>query len=340
MFLVACFAVWAIWHQGKQEARFILEIQTRINDLIARDAVLTAGEKALKYQKFYAKIIGVHQDAGYAMGRYMSTDFIRLCWRYTVLLDLPEFYLMTTAVMESSFNPSCKGGIGEIGMFQHHKSVLDTIYRYQRLLYAVMPEAGKELDPMITKHEDLYNPITSLKAQAVLAWGLRREYPDEIYWISASHWGSAKVDPWYTERREPKDRFVFYSEKKLNKIDSRSPLQYYFHYARIVSNFDRFNVDIGKWVDEYRAYRDKCNEDERRYIDNRETVAKLIRTAQRLEEREKEIEEMMKDVREYKEKLKGLEAEYGKIYGEAKRGKITYETMYARTKKMLKEFIK
>ncbi len=339
--LLAVFCV-GIWTEGERKARYVLELMTQVNDVMAKDAVLTPGEKALKYQKFYAKILGVHgySQRRISMSKMQKANFIRWTYRLSYLLSLPPFYLMAKAVMESNFNPRCEGAIGEIGVFQHHRTCFPSLLLAIRQLHAACPEIAKEVDPHLLRWGDLKDPIKSLKAQAIYAWALKREYKDEIFWISASHWGGFRVAPWYYGRTEPKDRWTFYNKDNIKKIDSRSPLLYYFHWKGINSNFERFNLDLGTYCREYRAYRKKVQREERRYIDARRLISKLLKMADRMERKEKEFDRAIEDVKRYKRQVKGLDQDFRKIYGLAKRDKITYKQAFRRTRKRFQVWLK
>jgi hypothetical protein len=324
------------------EKRDLIDKMTYVDYRAVDGSMLTEGQKALLVKKMYAKIIGVHQvsNAELQMGKYKLPEFINACYKITTLLRLPDYYLMTIGVMESGFNSYCTGTIGEKSQFQLHSSTLPYVMWGLRILAVVDPKAAEYMDPQVTSIDELVDPIKAAKAQGLLAWTAMREFPEELFWMSGAHWSVDRVRPWYLSGNEPKEHYVFLDMKTMTRTDKRSPLMYYFHAKRIMSNFERGNVDIGKdWVDDYRKYRDSVKKDEQQYIDSRRMVTRLMLAEKKLELKQQEFDDGMKELTAYRGKIHALDAEFKKIYGEeAKRG--NYERMYSRSAKAVEDILK
>jgi hypothetical protein len=322
--------------------RDMLDKVTYTESKIVDGSMITEGQKAVQIKKMYAKIIGVHQvkNPELQWGKYVLPEVINCMYRTTTLLRLPDFYLATIGVMESGFNNHAAGKIGERGWTQLHSSTLPYIYWGLRELAVVDPKAAEYLDPQCTSINDMVDPIKCTKAQGILAWKMMREFPEELYWMSGAHWGEHRVRPWYISGEEPKEYYIFLDMKTMTKTDKRSPLMYYYHAKRIMANFERYNVDIGdQWVDEYKAYQETARKDEKQYMDSRRLIARLLITEKKLETKQQEFDDGLKELTAYRAKVRAIDAAFKKIYAEeAKRG--DYEKMYSRSAKAVEEILK
>jgi F0F1-type ATP synthase membrane subunit b/b' len=274
------------------------------------------------------------------MTKNQVAEWCRTADRLENLLYLPKCTFVSYGTIETGFNSSCVGGIGELGSMQHTEDAMPAYLWFLTKLYAVSPAIAKECDAQITDHKDVLNPIKSLKVQAVLCWGAKALYADQLYWVSAVHWGTGRVDPWYRARIEPKEYFIFVSKDELARVDKRSPLMYYFHWKRVMSNFELFNSDVGRYVDDYNKYKEDCTKDEHQYIQVRELLAKMLRTSRALEEKKAEVDQAIADSKQIQAKLENFDDELGKIYGEAKKGKRSYDSVYEDCRKRVKQIIK
>lgn len=338
---MAALLIMVQWIVGAWQRDYLIENLTYVGSMTASEVVLTDGEKRVKYQTLYAKIVATYgvANTNRAMPKRQAAEFVALLYRIETLLRLPPATLISIAVLESSIDPRCVGGIGELGIFQLHRTAIPPVHYYLKQLYSVSPEIAKELDPQILRHDDVVSPLVAARAAGVLLWGLQREYSDPVYWISAYHWGSHRVDSWYKARTGPRDHFTFLSGP-MNRIDKRSPLQYYFFFERLRSNFSAFNLDMGKVVDEYKAYERDCSANERVYIKSRELIAKAVRLSQDTDDKLREATAAASEIKAHEARYRALDTELRKVYGETNKGKQDYKTLFARTKRIIKEAIK
>lgn len=322
--------------QRQDAERRLTVIQNKIRD----NAIVTDGERRVITKSWYAEVV-LHfsiKKYGCRMTDKQIMSYIDLMYRYTYLFDFPKNYLLSKALLESSFNPYCKGRIGEIGLYQHHSTCMNMVNYAAYRMSIAEPAKHKELDfPVVINHADLRDPALSLKAQVALAWYYKRKYSSPLYWISASHWGDFRIDPWYVARTEPPFEWIFYRREAVVKIDRRHPLLYYYRWRDVCDRLDNRNLDIHNVAKTYRSYIDSCSRVEKEYILARKYVYELLSKSHVIQ---KEKEETAKKITEYNAMLQDVEKKLGHIYGERKKDKGDFEQMYKRSKEVIRDFLR
>jgi hypothetical protein len=333
LLFVSIFMVYVVWKDGKNYSRYVLETQTFVKDKYVESMTIPRNEKAIKYMAWYAKVIGIFSSKyrEKSMSKWQIADFVRKAWEYTERINLPKNYFISKAVMESGFDPNLPGPCGEEGMFQHHKTVIGAIFYYHRQMKAANPALAKELEPGIIKHEDLRgNPLASLRCQAVIAWGCKRQFHDNVvWWVSASHWGDFRMTRYYNKDQLPPLRFVFYSKTGKNKIDSRNPLKYYFHWQDIHEKFSAFRTDIYRELSVYKKYKYKCSKEENEYIKTMKYANRLVATVNKLEGKIKDTNDYLKQT---KSMINSMDLKFEQIYQERIKKENNYKLAYQETK--------
>lgn len=266
------------------------------------------------------------------MKKEIRTQWFRLCFEYSRILNIGYFWMISVSLIETGLNPVARTfwplkeeetaedlELLEAGAFQHrHIAVKDAMY-YRSL----MPEyLQNKFHFTFTKMEDLFDPINALKVQACLEWGAQQRFDHDPAWgRTAIHWGLSRIYKYWKAGVVPPMQFVF----NLGTIyeSARNPFTYFFLFEAYNSQFEKFTTKIFVEESWLMSYKKECSKIESDYLTTGRYVSQIINIAESMRASE------IKHNRDYLAKDKKLEKKihlvndkYREISGLAKQGRI------------------
>lgn len=289
-----------------EERRWLINDRVEFDTEISHQLMLSASDHKRISIDFANKIISrygyrYHHKNKKAMHPKERADFVLKAYEYEKVLDLPTFTLLSFAMLESYFNPYERGPYNETGMFQFRKN---TVAQAESFWKAIRSSKIREkLRFRNTSTNDLVDPLNQLKMAAVLIWGYRIDFGNDLLWyISAYHWGGGQMHKYYVKGMLPPDEFVF--NRGTVREDARNPFSYYFVWSQIHNAFSGYRQQLSLPLEYISAYRKAASERELVFIDHFKLVQNLkdsIRDLKKMkiefsEGREREIERLDKFV--------------------------------------------
>lgn len=234
---------------------------------------------------FYYKVIGWYgykpQDKK-GMSKWTKVLLCQKMYEYEKLIGLPLFTFLPLGLMESNFDPQCKGDIGEGGWLQIHRQAVGQSF----IFFKEMPKyMQKEFKFYYKSQKDLEDPLNCLKIAAVRMWGLNRLYSGNQLWIvSTYHWGLTRIWPLWKDTQIPKQIWKFYTldrskwgVPKWELYSTRNPMMYYFIWYEIHSAFSSGRKDVNvETVNYYKRYLKRSKKEKRAWINSWRYNQKLL----------------------------------------------------------------
>lgn len=323
-----------------QELSAIRSERRIIEDRLVQDIVVSEKEKKLKIVTMYSAIIGKYgykfhpnNNSGNSrkyqgLNKYAKAEFIIKAFEYESLLEIPYFTLCTIALIETAFNPIAEtfwedGTLKEAGIFQNRREAVGQALLYFRELSANNPKIAQKLEFTFSDMKDLQNPINALKIEAILIWGLKRDFAGEMpYYISALHWGIHRVMPYYGSKTHFPEAFIF--NKHTKREDIRNPLMYFTVFNEFYSSFCNYTTSVNVDMTWLARYKKRCSDVEWQFINSWKYLSDLKNRIKEIEEYKiasrQEHEEM---ILKLKSRMERTDEEYRKIMGIARSGKFT-----------------
>jgi len=344
-FIAVSILIWSIiiWQDGRKQQSVLIDTFTRIKDRQRDEKILTENDRYIKVTTFYSEIIARYglkyhrknepNDQG--LTKYQKPDFIQEVYEVTRLLDLPTFSLMAKARIETSFGPECVGDNGSaFGMYQHHQDAVGQA----KIYFDWLPRSyQKRLGIVYRGPKDLEDPINATRVEGVLQWGLKRQYRNDIpIYITASHWGIRRIDPYYKKGVKLPRYFKF--NVGTIKEDIRNPFMYYYIWNAHISQWNTFSVKVNIDKTYLEKYRRACSKQEWNFIQSWKYVKQLRDDVDKIEKMKLEFETKFdKQLKHIAKKAIDTDEKYRRIYGLATKGKFRdYNDLWPMTKALFK----
>ena len=341
--LMLTLTIFVIW-TSRTERQWLINDRIEFDTEISHQLMLSASDHKRVSIDFANKIISrygyrYHHKNKKAMHPKERADFVLKAYEYEKVLDLPTFTLLSFAMLESYFNPYEKGLYNESGMFQFRKSTVAQAESFWRSIRS--PKIREKLRFRYNSTNDLVDPLNQLKMAAVLIWGYRIDFGNDLMWyISAYHWGGGQMYKYYAKGVLPPDEFLF--NKGTVKEDARNPFSYYFVWSQIHNAFSGYRQQMSLPLEYISAYRKAASERELIFIDHYKLVQKLKNSIRDLKAMKTEFtEEREKEIKRLDKLVSSAEKEYAIKKKWIKDGNFTtIEQVWTAERTIWKDFLK
>lgn len=268
---------------GETRAERIIAEQRRevlaIKDGYSIDAVMSLPEKRMKVAAHTTLIIKrysykYHKKKPKGMKPLEIEQVVRYNIKFSEALNNGYYDIISLGLLESEFNPYARGELqDEASWLQMARSAVDEARGYWHQLPA-------SLKPMLdfkydseNHFEVLLDPVNALKVAHVRWWGLKRDYKNQMMWVSIIwHWGKG-IHRYYRLGELP-EFFTFTSRKTKEKY-KRSCRIYFDKWYAIKEAFTRGVADVQKELDYWKDVRNKMVISELQLIDSYKVIKKL-----------------------------------------------------------------
>ena len=327
-----------------EERRWLINDRIAFDTEISHQLMLSPSDHKRVSIDFANKIISrygyrYHHKNKKAMHPKTRADWVLKAYAYEKMLDLPTFTLLSFAMLESYFNPYEKGPYNEGGMFQFRRGTIAMAESFRRDIRS--PRIREKLRFQYNGTNDLIDPLNQLKMAAVLIWGYRIEYDNDMMWyVSAYHWGGGQMYKYYVKGVLPPDEFVF--NKGTVREDVRNPFSYYFVWSQIHNAFSGYRQQMSLPLDYISAFRKAASERELLYISHLKLIQNLKTSIRDLKNMKTEFTEGRKKELEKLEKLVlSAEKDYAITQKWIKKGDFTtIEQVWTAEKTIWRKFLK
>ncbi len=302
--VILLFLVVFVLVTSSEERRWLINDRVEFDTEVSHQLMLSASDHKRISIDFANKIISrygyrYHHKNRKAMHPKARADFVLKSYEYEKLLDLPTFTLLSFAMLESYFNPYESGPYNESGMFQFRKDTVAQADSFWKDIRS--PKIREKLRFRTGGTNDLIDPLNQLKMAAVLIWGYRIDFGNDLMWyVSAYHWGGGQMYKYYVKGVLPPDEFVF--NRGTIKEDVRNPFSYYFVWSQIHNAFSGYRQQMSLPLEYISAFRKAASERELIFIDHLKLIQNLKNSIRDLKEmktkftegRERELERLEK----------------------------------------------
>lgn len=277
-------------------------------------------------EKYYSRMIEI-LSAYSKMKRPERITYIKENKRVAELVSRGPFQVPSIGILETSLDPRGKHGFGEEGI---HGIKLNTAKYAEFINRNYMPShIASKMRVRIRSKKDLRDIKTQIRVTYILLWWFDQCYNGSDMWsISVYHWGGFIAKYWKSDKDVP-------ASFTLNGI-KYGVMNYYLAWKELVTCFEKGELEpIANIYSRYKKNKKKLH---RREIEYRKLKRLFKGADKKVNNLEKDIDLLKKDVKEYREYKKWAEKELYKIGADARKGKA--KGMIPRIKQLARDWLK